>query len=246
MAAMTIKPDAWLGERLGRPAAHLLLGPEPVGPDAANEALGPYRRLPDAFVDASVDAARADGILACARAGLVLADTNLRLTRDSGLVFPERPGLAIRQARPGDRAAVEHIAATSFRLSRFHRDPVFPAGLADALKAAWAGNYFAAARGNGMAVAETGQGVAGFLLYLLKDREMIIDLVAVEAAHRGQGIGAGLVAAAGRQSGARRLVTGTQAVNVGAVRFYENLGFRLAGASHVFHFHGNWHVHRES
>ena len=241
----TVRPDPWLGERLGLPAGHLVLDAGPMTATAVETALASYQAR-RSFVDARVDAARQDALYACEEAGLRLMDTNLRLVREGRPDRDGHPGGLVRPARPGDRLAVAAIAGSAFSLSRFHRDQLVPPGRADALKAAWAGNYFDGARGNGMVVAEIGDAVAGFLLYIKTETAMIIDLIAVDEVRRGRGLGAALVAAAALDSGSARLVTGTQAVNVPAVRFYENLGFRLDGVSHILHFHGIEDAHRVS
>jgi GNAT superfamily N-acetyltransferase len=224
-----------------------VFGPGPVWPEAVDAALTPWRDSLEVFVDASVDAMRRDALDACQRAGLVLADTNLRLVRDGGRIEgrPDRAPV-VRPAPPADPGAVEAIAAAAFRLSRFHRDPLLSPDRADALKAAWAGNYFAGVRGDGMVVVEAGEAVAGFLLYILAEATLIIDLIAVAEGRQSAGLGRALVAGAAQAAGAGRLATGTQAVNVRAVRFYEDLGFRLVGASQTFHFHGTGYAHRKS
>lgn len=247
MTQVSLRPDPWLGSRLGCTAAHLSFDEGQHAAEEVAAALAPLEGQ-RCFVDASVAAQRVDVLAACAGAHMQLVDTNLRLERDMRQPFAPAgvgAGAALaRDAKPQDRDAVAHLAGTCLRWSRFHRDPAVGQATADGLKAAWAANYFAGQRGDGMVVVATPEGVAGFLLYLVRGAEMVIDLVAVAPQCRGRGFGAALLRAAADRTEAATLVTGTQLVNVAAVGFYENMGFRLKGASHIFHYHGKLHEHR--
>jgi len=244
MPQVLLRPDAWLGAQLGLEAFHMGFGAGKVDADDISAALAPLRHAGAAFVDASIDVRSLDLANACAGAGMRLIDTNLRLARP-GMTGPAAPHAGhVREAKAADRPAVEAIAASSLRLSRFHADPAIAQPRADALKAAWAGNYFTGARGDGMLVAEAEGKPVGFLLYLLKDEGLVIDLIAVAAAQRGKGLGASLVAEAARSTKAARLITGTQLANAPAAAFYEGLGFRIVGAGHMFHFHGKANENR--
>jgi len=174
--------------------------------------------------------------------GFRVVDMGLTLdaTRPAG-----EPEGAARFAAAGDRAAVEGIAGTAFRYSRFHLDPLLPRSLADAVKAAWAGNWFLGARGDGMVVAEDPHGVvAGFLqLRWNAGERLVIDLVAVrpDCARRGlarQMIGFAWANGTGDHRRPRGMIVGTQAANIASMRFYESLGFRLCAAKFVLHHHG--------
>lgn len=245
MSQVSLRPDPWLGSCLGCTAAHLLFAEGQHAAEKVAAALAPLEGQ-KCFVDASVPAQRLDVLAACAGAHMQLVDTNLRLERDMCQPFaPAGAEAALaRDVTPQDRDAVAHVAGTCLRWSRFHRDPAIGQATADGLKAAWAANYFAGQRGDGMVVVDAPQEVAGFLLYLVRGAEMVIDLVAVAPQYRGRGFGAALLRAAADRTEAVTLVTGTQLVNVAAVGFYENMGFRLKGASHIFHYHGKLHEHR--
>lgn len=241
MPSVLLRPDPWLGGQLGCAAYHMTFAEGSYATDKVAGALAPLRGGEGAFADASVPTQRYDLVTACVGAGMQLLETNLRLERllRQPLSSP-RPGKT-RDATATDKDEVVSLAASCLRCSRFHRDPFIKQETADALKAAWAGNYFAGNRGDGMVVAESDEGVAGFLLYIVRDADMIIDLVAVAQGHRGTGLGASLVEAAARRTGAERLITGTQLTNVAAVGFYETMGFRITGANHTFHYHGKHH-----
>ena len=190
------------------------------------------------FLDIQVDASWITLSRACEAAGFRLADTRVQLSRQ-GTPDVRHPALGrLRAARAEDRDAVAGLAARSLRGSRFHQDPFIASELADGLKAAWAVNYFTGRRGDGMVVADTEEGVAGFLLFLRRNGTMVIDLIAVDAAVRGAGLGTGLVAFACGEARLQSLSVGTQAGNTTSLRFYQSLGFRVERICHVFHHHG--------
>lgn len=119
-----------------------------------------------------------------------------------------------------------------------------PQATADAIKRAWAGNFFEGRRGDGMLVAEHEGRLAGFLQLLWgNDACLVIDLIGVDPAFQGRGIGRGMILHAARHGTGcgpvpRSMQVGTQAANTPSVRLYESLGFRLASAQHVLHYHG--------
>ncbi|MHC1791852.1 GNAT family N-acetyltransferase [Solidesulfovibrio sp.] len=243
MHGISLREDAWLGDRLGRKAFHADIAADGWDPQAAARLLAPALRGESVFVDVSVDAARLDVVRGCEDLGFRVADTNLRFER---LGAPPRRDCPMRPrpARPEDRDGVTALARRAFTSSRFHRDPLLSKDCADAVKAAWAANFFAGQRGDGLLVAEADGQVAGFLLYLCRQGMMVIDLVAVDAPWRAMGLGTSLVAEAFAASGQAGLVVGTQAANLPALRLYQSLGFRLAGVKYVLHHHGNQHAYR--
>jgi ribosomal protein S18 acetylase RimI-like enzyme len=80
--------------------------------------------------------------------------------------------------------------------------------------------------------------VAGFLMLLQSAGTLVIDLIAVERAARGNGLAAAMIRFAGHhfaQCGVLRV--GTQVANIPATRLYEKLGFRMRCAHYVLHRH---------
>jgi ribosomal protein S18 acetylase RimI-like enzyme len=65
----------------------------------------------------------------------------------------------------------------------------------------------------------------------------VIDLIAVDASARRQGFGAACVHFLASMEGVTRLRVGTQAANIGSLRFYEALGFRMVASHYVLHLH---------
>lgn len=229
-----VDADAWLGGMLGCPA--WVVAP---GGGATLAELGKPGRH---FATAKVDAADTVSAVALQELGFRVVDT--ALTLDLASLTPGSHPAGVRFTRPEDRSAVEAIAGNAFKYSRFHLDPQIPNALADKVKTAWAGNWFAGQRGDGMVVAEDGGQVAGFLQLLWTgEARLVIDLIAVRAQSARQGLARAMIAfaQANGTGDARRpagMVVGTQAANAPSVRLYESLGFRLRQAKFVLHHHG--------
>ncbi|MCX8045003.1 MAG: GNAT family N-acetyltransferase [Desulfobacterota bacterium] len=152
--------------------------------------------------------------------------------------FPVPDTFTIRYAIPADEQEVRRIARCSFSYSRFHCDPRFSRVEADAVKEAWAANFFTGGRGTHMIVAVSHDTCIGFLQLCAQHDVLTIDLIAVAPEHRHHGIADAMIAYAERTcSGHARIRVGTQAANIPSVRLYERLGFRLVASYYVLHYH---------
>ena len=148
-------------------------------------------------------------------------------------------GADVGSAGQEDADAVAAIARSSLRQSRFHLDPHIGSSVADAIKEAWARNYFHGGRGDEMLVGRVGGRVVGFALLIHGEGVVIVDLIAVAAEHRSAGLGAAMLRTA--RSTSRewpRMRAGTQLSNLGAVKFYRRLGLDIVAADLVLHRHG--------
>jgi ribosomal protein S18 acetylase RimI-like enzyme len=238
-----VEPDPWLTRGLGRRAlrARPAAGPGDAGARAALAA-------EPVFVTAKIPAAAvADGV-ALQDMGFRVIDAALRFAGPAPRAAGDARG--VRAAVPSDRAAVEALARTAFTTSRFHLDPAFPRSLAADVKAAWAGNFFAGARGDLLFVAPGDGGLAGFLLALRHGADWVVDLIAVDPAARGRGVGrrlmAALAAAPIDTAAPARVIAGTQAANAPALAFYGRLGLAVERAEFVLHHHGRAAPYPES
>jgi len=227
----TLTPDVWLSSLFGFPAWRAAC-------EAGGQSLALLQDGGHHFAYAKLDTTDVAISTALTDIGFRLVDTLLSF---SGM--PEgRSVSGMRFADPGDRDAVETIAGQCFRFSRFHLDPQVPDTLANAIKAAWAANYFAGQRGEGMVIAEVEGQVAGFLQLLWAGDVLVIDLIGVVPQLQGRGIGSGMIqhaACHGTGDGRipAKMLVGTQSANAPSVRLYESLGFRMASAQHVLHHH---------
>jgi len=230
-----VTPDPFLTGILGKPAFRATAATAA----AAAAAGGPI------FADIKIPAGDGEEIARLNGLGFRLVDTAVTLEGDANLIRHlagqgTGSGAArARRAAPEDAAAVEAIAGSSFAFSRFHQDPKIPVAQADLSRARWAGNFFTGQRGDRMVVGEADGEVLGFLQLLgPRDGTLTIDLIAVGQEGRGQGLARAMIGFAAHDgAGITRMVVGTQIANLPSLRLYEGLGFRIAGAAHVFHLH---------
>jgi len=170
--------------------------------------------------------------------GFYLVDTNVVFEKK---ILPSHNVASFYKSRfavSDDEEAVARIAERAFTLSRFHRDANISDDTANRIKAEWAKNYFRGSRGDFMVVAEHGKAMTGFL-QLIKgnDKQLVIDLIAVDKAHREQGTARDMIAYAESRCGDFRTIrVGTQLANATSMRFYENMGFRYLTSQYVFHY----------
>lgn len=237
-AGAELLPDPWLGALLERPAWRLELGSgEGLGPLLAELGDGP------SFVTAKVPTDRVSDVHVLEAAGFGVVDTAIRLRREGIAGLPDG-GEGIDWATASDEPGVVGVARTAFHSSRFHLDPRLPDAAAGQVKAAWAAGWFRGDRGDAMVVARDGMDPVGFLQLLTQGDVLVIDLIGVAVERRSIGLGARMIGFAATSLKPAWLDVGTQAANVGSLRFYEQIGFRVASSSYVLHRHGGCHANR--
>lgn len=227
---MTIAEDAFLTGVVGRPVLR-------VGPDATPAEVAAHAAAhPGATYYTRVGTADTPRVAALTDVGMRVVDCGVTLERPPG---PRPMPPDIETAGPGCADEVARIGGSAFGMSRFHLDPGMRPGEADAIKRAWARNCATGERGVGTIVARAGGRVAGFLSVVATGDARVIDLVAVDAAHRGAGLGRRLVEGfiARWSDAGLTLRVGTQAANTASLRLYESCGFRVAGTSYAMHGH---------
>jgi len=145
----------------------------------------------------------------------------------------------IRFAVPEDQKSIIDLARKSFVYTRFHLDPEFPDKTADNIKGEWFRNYFEGNRGDRMIVALIDKKIVGILqLFYGNDKTLIIDQIAVDEKHRRMGIARDMISFVETQChGFVKIRVGTQLANMPSVNLYEDLGFKITDAKHVFHYH---------
>jgi ribosomal protein S18 acetylase RimI-like enzyme len=229
--------DPWLSARLGKPAFHLLGDLAQLA--SCETRLQRELSAGHVFADVKVPVNDLLAVSTVQKLGFLLVDTNLGFSiacRD----LPQVDCTDVLFAQPGMEQAVGTIAEKSLICDRFHHDTDIPSSTASDIKRVWAQNYFRGLRGDWMVVARRHGIPVGFLQLLRSPRaELIIDLIAVDSAHRRQGIARAMIAFAAKHCDAMEsMAVGTQAANISSARLYENLGFRLRSAHYVFHHHG--------
>jgi len=194
---------------------------------------------------AKVDVSDLEAVELLEDSDFLLIDTNITLEKEisqkdscEGVWGSE---VKIRFANSDDEAKVREIAGSSFEYSRFHLDRRVSNEAADEIKAEWASNYFKGNRGDAMVVAEFKGVVAGFLqLLYIKKELLVIDLISVSKSARRNRLAEAMIGYSQQHCGEfSKIRVGTQVANIAATRLYEKCGFKTAGASYVFHYHGD-------
>lgn len=251
---MKISEDAWLSEIVGYKAFNVRM--EGAGEE---EACG--RKLRDhfgskckAFYFAKVDTTQIDCVRELCSSGFYFVDVNIMLRRDVGagseyLERDDKGQYSIVEAHDGgclnskQREILLGIAASCFKYSRFHLDPLIPVAIANEIKRRWIGSYLDGKRGEKLFVALKRNRPVGFIAALTAEfrgePHGTIDLVGVGLDHQGQGVGTALARhflahCRGRNEPA---LVGTQAANIPSLRFYARAGFAPVASSYVFHAH---------
>lgn len=134
-------------------------------------------------------------------------------------------------------------AGACFRYSRFHLDPLIPKHIADRVKYEWVRSYVEKKRGDALIVAVKKGVFAGFLAAaFVQDstrRMAVIELIGVDPAFQGQGVGKALVQEfiSVYRTRCDALQVGTQAANIPSMRLYERMGFSIVDTKYVMHMH---------
>lgn len=232
IAPAGVLSDPWLTSVLGRPAWKI----DANRPEAI-ESLSRHDAGP-AFFFTRINTSDVKTLKRLQDANFRVVDTTVTLEAPR-LAVSETNAKNIRFTVPGDQAAVAAIAGSSFESSRLHLDPAIPTTLANRSRADWASNYFLGLRGDAMVVAEDAGKVAAFLQLLGPTEGVLtIDLIAVSKSSRRLGLGAACISFAAKNVvGTERLRVGTQAANIGSLRFYEHLGFSVTASEYVLHLH---------
>lgn len=158
-------------------------------------------------------------------------------TRDGGSDFH------VRLVQPDEMEAVASIAYRAFQSFRLRVDPQIPESRARHSRREWVRNGFKG-RAEAIYIAESENHLAGFVLLRSKvDMEKVgeIELIAVDPAFHGKGIGKALVAEAIRhyQEKTSKIQVGTQAKNLRAVGLYTRMGFAVVRSELSFHRHSH-------
>ncbi len=141
------------------------------------------------------------------------------------------PGpLTVRRANEADLEVLRPLARTSHRSTRFYFDGGFPVDRCDELYARWIERALAEPERE-LLVAEVEGAPAGYHALRLPGPDPArADLIALDPAHRGRGLGRALLLSTLRllrDRGASSVKTAMQARNVGPVRGHERAGFVL-------------------
>jgi dTDP-4-amino-4,6-dideoxy-D-galactose acyltransferase len=237
-----MRDDTWLAEIVGQPVFRL--DPGDLDGDGVRAVEAHIRGQARGFYYAKVDAEDVNAARRLGSGGFFVADTNITFELDRPAEMSGgSPGVTVGDLEPGDEAGVLDVAATAFRVSRFHLDPFIETATANAIKRAWCESYVRKLRGDKLFVARRESRPAGFLAALTAEahgrRIAVIDLIGVAPADQRHRVGAALNGAFVEhyRPHTAALRVGTQVGNIPAVRFYERSGFSLVSSQYVMHLH---------
>ena len=151
------------------------------------------------------------------------------------------PDCHIRLAQPDEMETVAAIAYRAFQSFRLRVDPQIPESRARHSRREWVRNGFKG-RAEAIYVAESENRLVGFALLRSKGNTAgvgEIELIAVDPAFHGRGIGKALVAEAIRHYRGKtsEIEVGTQAKNLQATGLYTRMGFSVVRSELSFHRH---------
>lgn len=251
---MKISEDSWLSEIVSCGAFNVKM-------EGAGEKEARGRMLRDhfgskrkAFYFAKVDTTQVDYVRELCSSGFYSVDANITLRRDVGVGSEylgryDKGQCSIVEAHDGgclnstQQETLLGIAASCFKYSRFHLDPLIPMSIANKIKRRWVGSYLDGKRGERLFVALKGDRPVGFIAVLTAEfrgePHCTIDLVGVSLDHQGQGVGAALMQCflAYCEGQNEPACVGTQAANIPSLGFYARAGFVPVASSYVFHAH---------
>jgi len=246
---LRIETDPWLQRQLGIAVLVVRLGTEDSAWHVVREEISRALResVGDSFFHAKIPVERVEQVAALTSAGFAVVDVNVTYSRDSGppgeATGTERAEIEIRPLTAVEGTDVIELASRCFTRSRFHLDPIMPDEVANRINEAWVADYVEGKRGELLDGAFLEGRLVGFNAVLRANVEgkeaLVIDLIGVDPAYQGLGIGRALVTrflswSEGRCAEVR---VGTQVANTPAVRLYERFGFRLTEARYVLHAH---------
>ena len=188
-----------------------------------------------------IDAGDLDTTRMMAVLGASLLDVRVTLATDGRGPTEVSPSVAAaREANEADLPALEEVAASAHRYSRFYADPRFDRGRVDDLYRVWIRN--AVRGGTGVVTFDEANRAAGYVTYAIGRGESPdvgeIGLVGVAERARGRGMGTALLNGAMSrlsQGGASRVRVVTQGRNVVAQRMYQKSHFRTERVELWFH-----------
>jgi len=173
------------------------------------------------------------------KANFKLIDTNVKFELHGNISFErkQQKDIEICFAKKKHQQAAGEIARDNFIYSRFHLDPLINNNIASQIKENWVKNYFSGKRGDEMILALLNDKPVGFLQLIIKDRELLIDLIGVDKEIQSKGLASAMIKYAEENINHTGIKVGTQIGNLPSIKLYQKLGFVFTGSDYVFHYH---------
>tara|TARA_B100000965_G_C19560566_1_gene744283 strand:- start:334 stop:1092 length:759 start_codon:yes stop_codon:yes gene_type:complete len=236
--------DIWLTEHLGKNCFHLDCGKD-------------YKKViiklindinEEIFVDTKISTSNNKLLSYLQSIKFKVIDCSLSFVCEKCISYPKvNKKIDVRKANNHDLDSVLKIASSSFSFSRFHQDINISCEVANKIKKDWAHNFFRSLRGDLMYVAfhRNEEKIVGFILlnYMESksfDKEVIIDLIAIDKQFMGRGIAKSLLKEMFENESNKCLFkVGTQVSNIPAISLYSKFGFILNESNYALHLHKN-------
>ena len=245
---MEIREDRWLSSIFDHSVFKIDVNSSPAAGDESGAVICDLVRDHShehgkAFYYAKVDTDQIAVMRQLSQAGLYVVDVNVVFGLEPVCV-PATTAIdrySILEINPAQHDEVLEIAASCFRYSRFHLDPLVPVTIANRIKREWIQSYINKKRGDRLFVACQGRQPVGFLAALASEsngkRVRTIDLIGVGNAFQRQRVGQALVAAFINhyKDTCDYFEVGTQVANTPSMRLYGMFGFNIIRTQYVMH-----------
>lgn len=130
-----------------------------------------------------------------------------------------------------------NIARKSFRYSRFFNDPNLSERKSPNIYLHWTEGAFLQ-EGKYFVICVRESNIAGYLLFSSEESYATVELIAVDEAHQGKGVGKALIKAMesfAYDKDINKIKVGTQVNNIPAVQFYSKMGFTYVNCGSIYH-----------
>ncbi len=175
-----------------------------------------------------------------------IIDPNIKLV-DTKIIFSRNLDTKLERAETNIKSynSTVHSLDTLYTLaleagaySRFKLDSNFPINSFKEMYHQWVNNSVAKRNADIVLVHETNKSINGFVSIQLQNSIATIGLIAVDAGHRGKGIGTQLIHASvayALQNKCSTLNVATQFMNKEAMQFYKKNGFQIQSSTNIYH-----------
>jgi len=229
----------WDSRFFSRPIGRIDIPSPSLSPAAIAAALREAKDLKLACLYFQVPFISSDITAYCSKQSFLLVDFRIVLSKAlDNQVLPDGAGDEIARPEPAHYPVLEKIAESMAGTSRFHFDPHFGEEGAGRLYRTWLHNSLSGDFSSDFLVALRDGRPEGFLTLRTIDGTPRIGLLGVAKEARGRGVGGRLIRCAEsrlRAGGSGRLDVATQGHNIGALRAYQQAGFRIVSSNIFYH-----------
>lgn len=244
---MNVLKDAWLSTIFEEPVFRIDVSLDENVSTISSQIKERILHTVRGFYWVKIDSIYVETVKALSAQGFYVVDTQITFDRSNNVY--NRASLSSKIVV--DKIKDEHIcevlaiAASCFKYSRFHLDPLISQKIANRVMHDWTLNCISKKRGDDVYVALNDNVPVGFLTSQRVEAGDgfvgILDLIGVSCAYQGKGIGARLVKRFIEDYGktCNILRVGTQGANIPALQLYNKMKFSIVKTQYVLHKHVN-------